>query len=84
MRCQPALTGDRCQNGILRAPEGDEERVALGVDLVAAVLGVRFPQDPLVIPERLAVALSSKLLEQLCRALYVGEEEGDGADRQLA
>jgi hypothetical protein len=84
MRCQPALTGDRSQKGIFRTSEGDEERVALRVDLVATVLGKGFPQDPLVICERLAVALSSTLLDQLCRALDVGEEEGDGADRQLA
>ena len=37
-------------------------------------------QDPLVIGERLAVAVAAELLEQLRRALDVGEQEGDGAD----
>jgi hypothetical protein len=49
---------------------------------VSTVLGEGAAQDPLVIRERLAVAIS-QLLEQLCGPLDVGKQEGDGADRQL-
>jgi hypothetical protein len=38
--------------------ERDEEGVALGVDLVAAVVGKRFAQDRLVIREGLAVLIT--------------------------
>ena len=44
-------------DGVLGPAEGDEERVALRVDLVAAVLGEGLAQDPLMVVERLAVAL---------------------------
>ena len=46
--------------------------------------GKRLAEDPLMIGERLPVDVSSELLEQLGRAFDVGEQEGDGADRQLA
>ena len=51
-----ALARDRGGHGVLGAPERDEERVPLRVDLVAAVLRERVAQDPLVIRERFAVA----------------------------
>src|SRR6266849_9907622 len=79
---KPALRCDRRRHRVLGATEGDEERVPLRVDLVAAVLGERLAQDPLVIGERVAVAIS-QLLEQLRRTLDVSKEEGDRADRQL-
>jgi len=63
MVCKPPLTRDRRRDRVLRPPEGDEERVALCIDLVAAVLGEGLAQDPLVILERFAVASSSEPLE---------------------
>ena len=82
--CQPVLAGDRRRHGVLRPSKGDEEGVALGVDFVPVVLGEHLSEDPLVIRERIPVALTSKALEQLRRTLNVREEEGDGANRQLA
>jgi hypothetical protein len=63
---------------VSRAPsgrEGDEERVALGVDLDAAVGRERGAQLAPVLGERLAVRVRAEAPEQACRALDVGEEE---------
>ncbi len=79
---EPALAGDRGGHRILGTAEADEERIPLRVDLVAAVLDERLAQDPLVILERFPVAITEPL-EQLCRALDVGEQEGDSSDRQF-
>jgi hypothetical protein len=67
---------------VARAPEGDEEGVALRVDLVAVMRGERRPQDPLVLGEHLLVAVAERL-HQPRGALDVGEEEGDRAAREL-
>jgi hypothetical protein len=79
---ESALTVDRGCHGVLGASKRDEEGVALRVDLAPVVGGERLAQDPLVLLERLAVPLA-ELLQQPSRALDVGEEEGDGADRKL-
>ncbi len=77
------LARDRAGDGVLGAPEGDEERVSLRVDLVAAVLGERLAEDPLVVGERPTVDVASQLFEQLRGSFDVCEQEGDGADGQF-
>ena len=64
--------------------EGDEERVALCVDLDATVADERVAKHATVLGQHLGVALGSELVQQLGRALDVGEEERDGARRELA
>src|SRR5215211_692208 len=63
VRSQPALAGDRRCDRVLCPPEGDEERIALAVDLVPAVLLERLAQDALVLSEGIRIALA-QLLEQ--------------------
>ena len=65
-----------------RAREGDKERVALRVDLDAAVSGEGVAQDPTVLSENAGVGVA-ELVKEPRRALDVGEEEGDGAGREL-
>ena len=59
--------------------KGDEEGVALCVDLDAAVRRERFPQHSSVLPERFRVGIWPERVEQARRALDVREEEGHGA-----
>ena len=77
-----ALPVEGSSDGILGAPEGREERVALRVDLRAVVVGESRPDDPLMVGEDGRVFLA-QLLQQPSRPLDVGEEEGDGAGRPL-
>src|SRR5207302_9106097 len=62
--------------------EGDEERVAGGVDLDSAMTRPHLAQDPLMFREHLGVAVT-ELLQQTRRALDVGEEERDRPGRKL-
>jgi len=78
--CGLRLTGR--YERVSRPREGDEEGVALSVDLDAAAPLERLAQRPSVIGERIRVGVA-QLVEQLRRALDVGEEEGDGARREL-
>ena len=64
--------------------EGDEERVALGVDLDAAVARAGLADHTPMLGQRFGVSLGSKLVQELRRALDVGEEERDGAGREVA
>ena len=64
--------------------EGDEEGVALRVDLDAAVAREGLAQDAAVLGERLCVGLAPELVQQPGRALDVGEEEGDGSGGEIA
>ena len=70
-------------DGVRGVGEGDEERVALGVDLDAAVRAERLAQHRDARPARSAYA-PPELVQQPRRALDVGEQERDGAARQLA
>ena len=79
---ESALAGDRGGDRVPGPPEGDEERVALRVDLLPTCSRERFTQKPLVLCQDIAIAVP-KLLEQLGRALDVRKEEGDGADGKL-
>ena len=79
---QVALGGHGSRDRVLRPPEGDEEGVPLRVDLPTPVRLEGRAQNPLVLGQHLPVA-AGQLLEQLRRALDVGEEEGDGPRRNL-
>ena len=52
---EAALARRRGEHGVPRLAEGDEERVALRVDLLPVVLGERCPQNPPVVGQHLAV-----------------------------
>ena len=71
-------------DGIRGAPERDEERVALGVDLLAAVRREDAAEQHLLVGEQLAVPLPAEPFEQARRALDVGKDEGDGATGPLS
>ena len=72
----------RCDR-VRGAGEGDKERVALRVHLDAAVIVERGSEQAAVLVERRCVAVA-ELVQQLRRALDVGEEERDDASRQIA
>ena len=76
-----ALHLDGRLDRVAGAREGEEERVALRVDLDAAALGERVAHQPAVVGEDAVVALA-ELLQQRRRALDVAEDEGDGAARE--
>jgi len=78
VRRERALRVDRRLRGLVRAPEGKEERVALVVDLLAAVILRRRAKDPPMLSKELAVP-STKPFQELGRSLYVSEEEGEGS-----
>jgi hypothetical protein len=59
--------------------EREEERVALRVDLGAAVGAERLPHDPPVVARDAAELLVPEFLQQARRALDIGEDERDGA-----
>ena len=63
--------------------ERDEERVALRVDLDAAVALERATERTTVLSENLRVAVA-EVGQEACRALDVGEQQRDGAGRQIA
>jgi hypothetical protein len=71
-------------NGSWRSRERDEERVAVRADLHAAVASKRIAQNAAVPPKLSGIPLGAKLLEQPGRPLHIGEEESDGANRQIA
>ena len=72
-----------CRDSFGGARKRDEEGIPLRVDLDARVLRERIPQDPPVLGEEVGIC-RAVLLEEPRRALDVGEEEGDGATRELA
>src|SRR6266516_7725111 len=82
MFCQRSLCLCCGAGGVLCGAKDDEECVALGVDLVAVMRIERSAQHAAVVREQLWVELS-RTLEQLRRALDVGEEQGDGAARSV-
>ena len=46
--------------------------------------GERRAQNPPVLQQSLRVAFGAQLVQELGRALHVGEEEGDGSGRKIA
>jgi hypothetical protein len=63
--------------------KGEEEGVALRVDLHPALSSAGLADDPAVLGERLGVTLLPELVEEPRRALDVGEAEGDGAGGEV-
>ena len=66
-----------------RGREREEEGVTLRVDLDPALRGTGLADDAAVLGERIGVALGAERVQQPRRALDVGEEEGDGAGREV-
>ena len=77
------MHGDRGCGRSARGREGDEERVALRVHLDATMRRERLAQRPAVLRERVSRRRRSETVQQPRRALHVGEEERDGAGRQV-
>ena len=71
-----------CEGGVAGPPEDVEERVALRVDLVAAVRRERLADDPPMRRADVGPAVA-KLLHERRRSLDVREHEGDGAGEPL-
>ena len=69
--------GPRCRG------EGEEERVALRVDLDSALGRARTAHDGAVLGQNGGVPLRTELVQELRRSLHVGEEEGHGASRKF-
>src|SRR5262249_56173075 len=65
-------------SGVWGRGEGEEERVALRVDLLPARRAERLAQDAALAAEHLGVPVA-ELLQEGGRALDVREQEGDGA-----
>ena len=63
--------------------EGEEERVALGVDLDAAVAANASRSTRRCSASACVVGLGAELVQQPRRALDVGEEEGDRAGGEV-
>src|ERR1700730_18472100 len=81
--CQHLLDGGGAGARFQCALEDDEERIALGAELVATVGGERLALDRVVGEQDVGVALA-ELLNQPGRPLDVAEEERDGPGRQCA
>ena len=81
MRLQRELRRRRATAGIQRATENDEERVALGAQLVAAMLGQGFAEHRVMGEQHVGVALA-ELLDESRRAFDIAEKEGDGTGGQ--
>ena len=82
LRGQRALRAHRGGDRVARPHEGDEERVALGVDLVTVVLVERRPQQALMLGQHLGVA-ATQPRQQPRRTLDVAEQKRHGATRKL-
>jgi hypothetical protein len=74
----------RRRQGVGRGRERDEERVALGVDLVAAVGRDRVPDDPPMFGQSGRIGIGAELLDEAGRPLDVGEQERDRPARQYS
>jgi hypothetical protein len=77
-----ALAVHRGQNRIARAPERDEELVALRVDLVSAVRCERVAQESLVRTQDVRVVVA-QAPDEARRAFDVREQEGDDSGWEL-
>jgi hypothetical protein len=75
-----ALARRRGRDGVVRAAERVEERIALCVHLVSGIECVAQPRAVLL--EHPSVLVGADLRKQLRRALDVREEERDGAARE--
>jgi hypothetical protein len=68
----------------LRLGEGDEEGIALRIHLRAEVGGEGVPQQPAVLGKGFRTGIRAEGVEQSCRPLDVGDEEGAGPGREVA
>ena len=80
---QRRLRLPRCSSTGHRLLEGDEERVALVVDLIAAVPAEDLAQDTAVLAQRLSVGLRAELVQKPGRLLDVAEQKRDRSGRKL-
>src|SRR5919198_2823831 len=80
LACDGALCCRGGRDGVLRASEGEEQRVALPVDQLAAGLFERGPEQTVMCRQHRFVALS-ELADEPRRPLDVGEQERDRAAR---
>ena len=78
IRVEGTLRRDRRGNRVAGAFEAEEECVALRVDLLTPSGSEGVADHAAVLGKRVGVSVA-ELLEQLGRALDVGEDEGDGA-----
>ena len=83
-RGQPCQRPGRSLERSRRRGEGDKERVPLGIHLDPAVGTEGLAHDTAMLLERPGISLGAQLVQQVRRALHVGEEEGDGSGRKLA
>ena len=81
-RCKRSAKAMRRQRS-RRGREREEEGVTLRIDLDATFSGARLPDDAAVLGERLGVALGAERVQELRRALDVGEKESDSAGRKV-
>lgn len=81
--CEGMLRLSGGAHRILGASEGDEERVALAVDLVSAVPLEGIPEQRVMQSECGRVTIGAKRLQEARRAFDIGEEQRDRADRLL-
>jgi hypothetical protein len=77
------LCVERCGYGVVRSSKGDEERIALPVDLVSSVRGKRSTKELAVTIEGARVLVRSEMLEQPGRAFDVRKEQSDSPYRLL-
>ena len=71
----PLQVDRRCSAGARRV-EHSKERVALGVDLLAAVRGKAGPDQPMMIGKHFRVSVA-QARQQRCRTFDIGEEKGE-------
>ena len=64
--------------------EGDEDGIALRIDLDAAVGTARLTQDAAMFRECAGIGIGAQRLKQPGGTLHVGEQEGDGSGGQVA
>ena len=76
-----ALRLDRCRDGVAGTGKGEEEGIALRVDLDASEGREAFPHQPPVLGEDVVVTLAEPLQER-GRAFDVAEDERDRAARE--
>jgi hypothetical protein len=74
VRCECALSRGSSKHSALGTYEGEEERVALVVNLSSSVRRERSPQQPMVVSQDLGVHVAVRP-EQLRRSFNVREEE---------
>jgi hypothetical protein len=74
------LCRDGTRDRIFRAGKGNEQGVALGIDLAAVEVGEHAPEHAMVLLKHVRIA-GPESLEQARRPLDVGEEERDRAGR---